>query len=150
MQTVYQQILEMINSQELASGQRIKETTLSQHLNISRIPLREALKELEKDGVIEKISPRITVVKTLNQEEMNNLSLCREEIEGLACHQARQRIQTGEVNTHKLREIHERIHQSIITQNFEEFIRSGYEFHRHIGELSGNSFIISIMNKLIC
>ena len=148
MRTRYQQILEMIHNQTLAPGDRIKETDLSTTLNTSRIPVREAIKELEKDGVLEKVSPRITIVKPLSYEDMLNLSLCRERIEGLIAYQAAERIQNGTVNIDTLKEIHQQIADSIAGQDMAEFQRLDRLFHFHIAQLSGNHFAIQLLEKL--
>ena len=148
MQTRYEQILEMIHNQTLAPGERIKEVDLSNALNTSRIPVREALKELEKDGVVEKISPRMTIVKPLDYEEMFNLSLCREEIEGLAAYQAAGRIQQGIVSIDTLKDIHAQTAHSMKQGDVAQFKDLGNQFHMHIAQLSGNQFALQILEKL--
>jgi len=49
---VYTQIKKMITSRELSRGQRLAEEKLAHSLNVSRTPVRLALRQLEEDKLI--------------------------------------------------------------------------------------------------
>lgn len=67
----YERLKHAIITGELAPGSRIVETTFADQLHISRTPLREALRKLERDGLVEYELRRGVVVRafTLNDIE---------------------------------------------------------------------------------
>jgi DNA-binding GntR family transcriptional regulator len=68
---IYQYISEKIIHSEIKPGERIIEEKISRELHVSRIPLREALRLLEKDGLIELMprkGARVTVLTRTNIE----------------------------------------------------------------------------------
>lgn len=62
-----------ILSKEYYPGQRLSEQKLCDKYNMSRIPIREILNRLAKDGYIELIPNRGAFVKDLNDDYLNNL-----------------------------------------------------------------------------
>ena len=65
---------EAILSGELKPGDALVETALASQLGVSRAPLREALRSLNKDGLIETIPYRGTTVKTLSRNQHTLIS----------------------------------------------------------------------------
>ena len=51
-QTAYRQILSEIQQGRLLPGARLRETELAERLGISRTPVREAIRQLEADGLV--------------------------------------------------------------------------------------------------
>ncbi|HXP96690.1 MAG TPA: GntR family transcriptional regulator [Telmatospirillum sp.] len=78
----------MIATDALKPGERLRERTLAERLDVSRTPFREALKILESDGLVTLLPNRGAVVTVLSardvQEKLDVLSV----IEGFAGHQA--------------------------------------------------------------
>jgi DNA-binding GntR family transcriptional regulator len=66
---------------ELKSGQKLNESTLSSSLGISRPPLREAFRVLEKDHLVVNIPRKGTYVAELSVRDFEELSQTREMIE---------------------------------------------------------------------
>lgn len=50
--SIYEEIKNLIMNMELRPGEYISESTLAQRLNVSRTPIREAIKKLEQEGLI--------------------------------------------------------------------------------------------------
>jgi DNA-binding GntR family transcriptional regulator len=66
----YVSLKEAIVQGDLHPGQRLVESALSDQLGISRIPVREAIKKLEQDGLIEKLEKGGIIVKNPSSEEI--------------------------------------------------------------------------------
>lgn len=81
---VYQRLLEAIASGDLRPGERLREVDLAHRLNVSRTPVREALKDLESDGLVEHL-PRVGAsIKALSYAEVVELYEMRAVLEGVA------------------------------------------------------------------
>lgn len=75
-QQAYEVIKESILSGGIKPGSRIVTTKLSEQYQISRTPLREALRQLQKDGLLIQDNLGATVVK-LRREDFQELYYCR-------------------------------------------------------------------------
>jgi DNA-binding GntR family transcriptional regulator len=81
---LYAYLREAILSGELAPNERLVEATLAQTAHVSRTPVREALKRLEMDGLVKTTSSRGVVVTAFSYDELHDLCVAREGMEGLA------------------------------------------------------------------
>ncbi|MEA2249128.1 MAG: hypothetical protein QOH46_3657 [Solirubrobacteraceae bacterium] len=78
------QLRQMIISGELAPGAGVSETALAEAFGVSRTPVREALKQLEVEGLVT-IAPRVgTSVTVPSRRSIGELFLVKEVLEGLA------------------------------------------------------------------
>ena len=69
----YEILKHAIISGEIQPGVRIVETDYADRLHISRTPLREALRKLERDGLVEYVMRRGCVVKAFNVEDVEEV-----------------------------------------------------------------------------
>ncbi len=67
---------------ELRAGERLTERGLATRLNVSATPIREAIKRLELEGLIERPSPRTLVVATMTVASMNQVIEARAVVRG--------------------------------------------------------------------
>ncbi|AWT25111.1 MULTISPECIES: GntR family transcriptional regulator [Corynebacterium] len=82
--TLREQVRARILSGELEPGVLIPETALAEEFNVSRTPVREALKELQMEGLVD-IRPRVgTFVHEPTRREIVELFQLKESLEGLA------------------------------------------------------------------
>ena len=77
-------IEEAIVSGELAPGTVLRQEQLSEQFNVSRTPIREALRRLAALGLVSFVPNRGVRVRTLSREELHEAFLVRAELEGLA------------------------------------------------------------------
>ena len=90
-------LIEAITSGEFEPGQRLSEAELARQLGISRGPLREALGRLE--GRLVMRTPRIGVrVIEFSRDDLEQLFLVREALEGMAARLAAERMTTQELD----------------------------------------------------
>ncbi|PIC57702.1 GntR family transcriptional regulator [Sporosarcina sp. P12(2017)] len=77
-------IRKSIISGEYEPGKQLSEAALSQSYKVSRTPVREALKQLEREGLVE-IIPRVgTCVRKPTEKELDELFTVKEALEGFA------------------------------------------------------------------
>lgn len=80
----YQRLIEAIASGELPPGTRLRETDLSERLGLSRTPVREALRALEADGLVQHQPRQGAMVRQLDHAEVMELYEMRAVLEGTA------------------------------------------------------------------
>jgi DNA-binding GntR family transcriptional regulator len=81
---VYKNIKDSILSRMLLPGTQLKESDLVNKLGVSRTPIREALSQLSQEGVIEIFPNKGAFVKSWEKEEVQEVLVIREVLEGLA------------------------------------------------------------------
>jgi DNA-binding GntR family transcriptional regulator len=88
-------ILSGIRSGRLVPGQRLVEADLTHSLNISRGPIREALKRLAAEGIVTLNQNRGAYVRSLSKSEVSDLLKVVEMVTGLVARLATQSIRNG-------------------------------------------------------
>ena len=73
----YDRLKHAIITGELPAGSRIVETTYAEQLHISRTPLREALRKLERDGLVEYVLRRGVVVRAFTINDIEEIFTIR-------------------------------------------------------------------------
>lgn len=77
-------VLGMILRGEIKAGERINEPDVAQRLGVSRVPVREALRELESSGLVEARKHSGVFVRQLGAEEVRGLYELRALLDGFA------------------------------------------------------------------
>lgn len=83
----YRQIIELILSRKLAPGAALKEGELAGELDMSRTPVREAMKRIEAEGLAHR-DGRFLRVRQLTHAEVEEVFALRAALEGFAARQA--------------------------------------------------------------
>jgi DNA-binding GntR family transcriptional regulator len=84
-QTVHDELRRLILEGELAPGAELSQLELSRRLSVSRTPLREALRLLEREGLVISGGPhRLVTVSPLSMEDLDSLYSMRTMLEALA------------------------------------------------------------------
>ena len=94
---VHREILQAIRNGRYQPGERIRETEVADWLEVSRTPVREALRRLESDGLLTFESWRGVVVSDLNRQQIGELYAMREVLEGAAARMAARHIDDAEI-----------------------------------------------------
>jgi DNA-binding GntR family transcriptional regulator len=85
---VYERLRGAITSGEMAPGAPVIEAEIATRLGLSRTPVREALRRLESEGMLEPRGGRGTVVREIQREEVDCVFEIREALESLAARRA--------------------------------------------------------------
>lgn len=142
--TVYERLRSDIVLGRLRPGDMLLEGELADRLEVSRTPIREALQQLAKDGLIGSQSRRWLVVQP-TIEEIHDIYEVRAALEGFAARLAVDNA-TDEKLTSILAALESRAHAG---PSAVEFVTSNEQFHRAIFEAAGNQRLlyISELNK---
>lgn len=84
----YDALREAIISGELASLEKVTERGLAERLNVSPTPVREALRRLEQDRLVERRGPRLVQVADLGGSAAGELRLAEGAMRAVAAHLA--------------------------------------------------------------
>lgn len=133
---------------------KLREEQLSNDLNISRTPIREALRRLEADGLVIHIPNRGTTVRTYTLEDIKHAYNLRALLEGYAAFLAAQNRQEEDMDLlFKANKKYELAVQNCTTFRGENIILEIMEanrfFHDTIIKLSGNKQIKVLLSTLI-
>ena len=79
---VCQELREMIMGGRLAGGIRLKETELSHKVRASRTPIREALVQLESEGLVVRMPHAGAVVRVLDERDVEDAFQLQALLEG--------------------------------------------------------------------
>jgi DNA-binding GntR family transcriptional regulator len=135
-----------ILSGELKPGQALVETTLAAQFGVSRAPLREALRSLGKDGLIETIPYRGTTVKTLSRKDVEEIYSLRGLHESFAVQRIIERKRPEDVET--LREICVRMRQAAQANDFKKLNQEDDNFHHQLILLAEHDMLTSIWEQV--
>lgn len=94
---VYEALRRAVLEGELAPGQRLVMRELAQRYGVSDVPVREALRMLQRDGLIEMLPYRGARVVTLSPEEIEEAYLIRGHLESLATAEAVDYLKASDV-----------------------------------------------------
>lgn len=82
--STYRQLLDEIRRGELLPGARLRETELAERLNVSRTPVREAIRLMEADGLVVHVPRQGATIRELDYTEVMELYEMRAVLEGTA------------------------------------------------------------------
>lgn len=100
---VFNTIREAILEGSYKPGDVLRESTIATELGVSRTPVREAIRQLELEGLVQSIPNKETVVAGITDEDVQDIYLIRSRLEGLAARKAAERI--TEEDLHEMEEI---------------------------------------------
>ena len=93
-ESVYRQLREQIVSGAYRAGDRLPEVSLSTALGVSRTPVREALRRLESDGLVQ-ASGRGVTVTAMSTPDLRHAHAVRRALDALAAELAADRQRAG-------------------------------------------------------
>lgn len=135
--SIYQTLVEAIVSGQLAPGSELNSVGLSRQLDVSRTPLREALKLLERDGLVQQTGHHKARVAEFSADDIRDIYEVRLQLEAAAAEFASKRMST-ELLT-ELRAEAEQLHTCQDDVDWsEKAIAFDLRFHQAIAAASGN------------
>jgi DNA-binding GntR family transcriptional regulator len=126
----------------LPPGAGLDETDLARRFNVSRTPVREALRQLAASGLIDARAHRGAVVARPSLERLTGMFEAMAELEAICAGLAAERMTPAE--RHALEAIHEELRVLSYTGNPERFHEVNERFHNAIYAGSQNAYIAEI------
>ena len=136
------QLADEIVRGQLAPGAPLDETDIARRFNVSRTPVREALRQLATSGLIEARAHRGAVVARPTLERLNGMFEAMAELEALCAGLAAERMTATE--RARLEAIHEELRVLSHAGNPERFHEVNERFHNAIYAGSQNGYIAEI------
>ncbi|MET7331980.1 GntR family transcriptional regulator [Nonomuraea sp. NPDC005650] len=131
-------------------GARLTETEVAAALDMSRTPVREALRALAADGLV-RPSGRGVVVVALEQGDLDEAYQVRAALEALTSELAATRQREGRIapaDLAALRNITTQTATATAEGRLAEAVRLNRRFHRLIAELAGNSMALNALERI--
>jgi DNA-binding GntR family transcriptional regulator len=135
-ETVYDALKRDILSGTLAPGSILREEELARRHQVSRTPVREALSRLETEGLATRHGGAGLLVSELGTDEILDLYVLREALEGLAARLAANR--RTEIDLARLQMLNDLAHQAMREDDTAQASRLNAEFHFVIWRVAGN------------
>jgi len=142
-QKAYQILKTMIMERQLLSGEKIPQEKLAEDLGISRTPLVNALKFLEKEKLVQSIPRRGFFMRTFTQKEMISIFELREVLEGLAARKAAQKITDGQIV--KLGNFFSQFAGDRDIDDIRAYAQEDRRFHNFLLDIGAKEFLKSIL-----
>ncbi len=146
----YQALRASILSGELAPGDRLVETHLAQKLQVSRTPIREALRQLQREGLVTAETNGGLRVTTISETDVAQLYDCRLALEQLAvkeaCKSATEQqltlLEDCVIQAERLK------HDPALKVNDNQLLDLDYQFHHLIAKSSGNQRLVTLLDQM--
>lgn len=144
---VYESLREDILSNRLPPGQPLQEASIARALGVSRGPVREALRKLASEGLVNLEPRRGASVSSLTKEEFLDAYRVREALEVLAIQLATPRLEQNDLS--RLMELQREMRAAAEQEDVERFFRTNTEFHTLFVDKSGNLMLQDMFYPLM-
>ncbi|MGW4646882.1 GntR family transcriptional regulator [Kitasatospora sp. NPDC004289] len=143
----YESLRGAIAQGDLKPGERINMDELARNFGVSKIPIREAVKRLESDGLlVSRVHAGVTVAG-IDVNEMRGVFLARESIEALVAELAAQQIDDRQLA--ELEEVQEAMRASLAGGATGEMAELNSRFHRLLAEAAGYRVLGDLVEQLL-
>ena len=139
----YEVLKKAIITGEIPAGERIVETDYADRLHISRTPLREALRKLERDGLVEYVMRRGVIVHAFTTEDVEQIYTIRNCLEMLTLPDIIANATPEDIAS--LREMLKKMDELNAKNDVEALSPLARDFHSAITVISGKKRILRVI-----
>ncbi len=141
--SLHDQVAERIRAQifdrHLASGEFIDEIALAEKWQISRTPLREALKVLAAEGLVELVPRRGCRVIKISETDADELFPIMALLEGRCAFEATQHATATDLR--ELQRMHDELERTAAAHDVDGYYQANHVFHSFVQRLAGNRWL---------
>jgi DNA-binding GntR family transcriptional regulator len=145
-QDVAGKLREMIRKGVLVRGQRIIEAEICEQIGVSRTPLREALRVLESEGLVELFPHRGVHIRQPSMKEIQEMFEVMGVLEGTCARLTAQKMTPAAWR--KIERLHQKLETHYAEGDRDKYVAANNLLHAQIQELAGNRVLDDVVAKL--
>ncbi|MBN1666740.1 MAG: GntR family transcriptional regulator [Anaerolineales bacterium] len=131
---------------EIRPGEWIRQKRIAEELGVSQMPVREALKELASEGLVEHVPYRGVRVVRLSGDDIADLYAQRACLESRATRAAAEKITAEELQN--LRDLQKQLEANLAPENLQTYRDLNRQFHQIIYYSSGRDYLIRTLDQM--
>ena len=143
---VFNTLRQAILRGELKPGERLMEIQLANKLGVSRTPIREALRKLELEGLVNMVPRKGAEVADITEKSLRDVLEVRKALEELSVQLACEKITEEEIE--ELKRVAERFKDTLNDQDVTKIAEADVAFHDVIYTATDNQKLILLLNNL--
>ncbi len=143
---IHSMLLDLILTGKLTPGERLITRHIAEEMNVSPMPVRDALNRLAANGVVNLEANRSYYVNALSKTDLIEITDMRLILEPIAARQALEKI--GPRRMTAITKIADRFHQAVEHEARSTLVQSNREFHFKIYGCTQNRKMISFIDQL--
>jgi DNA-binding GntR family transcriptional regulator len=143
---VAERVRALIFDAELAPGDWIDEVALAARWEISRTPLREALKVLVAEGLVELVPRRGCRVVAMTDADADALFPIMALLEGRCAFEATRNV--GETERRELQRMHDTLERAASANDIDAYYKANHVFHSYVQMLADNRWLDRVTGDL--
>jgi DNA-binding GntR family transcriptional regulator len=124
---------------------RVKISELSKKYGVSQMPVREALQQLQGEGLVNLIPQKGARVRKIDERFLNNMYDIRHAIETMLVTHSIDNLTDRDIKS--IQNIQEEYEACVIQDDLEAILKTNERFHRVINELAENAEAVDIINR---
>ncbi|GAX90114.1 GntR family transcriptional regulator [Effusibacillus lacus] len=125
---VVSRLREAILKGEFEPGERLVQEELAEAMGVSRMPIREALRQLEKEGLVTLEPHKGAIVTPVTSNDIEEIYYLRAVLEAIAVERSLPNLTQEDKRT--LRQLADDMEQAALSEDVEQFVLKNAEFHR--------------------
>ena len=145
-EAIAEEIKEGVISGRYEPDERLKEAELAEKYSVSKTPVREALRYLERIGFVEIVPHTMARVKKMNQKEVEDLYMIQGVLEGLAGREALKHLNEGDHE--KMKTCLDLLEKHSREKNPSEYEKANIKFHGIFWKACHNSKLTELINNI--
>lgn len=145
-QQAVEELRRRITGHDLLAGQRLDESALADELGISRTPLREALKVLSAEGLIELRPRRGCYVTELGHGDLEDIFPIMALLEGEVAREAALRVTAADLK--RLERMHASLEAHAAAGDVDHYYEVNHVFHEALQLIAGNRWLQQVIGDL--
>lgn len=135
-----------IRDGQVKPGERLVEREIATRLNVSRVPVREAMQRLIEEGLLTKVPHRGTFVYVPTRDEIEEISFLRVVLERYVAERVIERWQPHHETT--LRTIVQQMRTAAAKRDLQQLYAHDYEFHLTLWQIADQTIMLEVLTSL--
>jgi DNA-binding GntR family transcriptional regulator len=145
---IYSELRQQIVDRLIPPGTKLSEARLSAKWRVSRTPIREVLRRLESEGLVNSLPYRGFIVNSISIEDVVHIYTVKSSLEGLAGRLATPMVQRDPAKLKTIRDLVREMEICSKKSDVRDYSEKNLRFHVSIWDWCGNPWLTKILNNL--